>query len=52
MENKILISINTINMIMQYLDSRPHGEVRALIDTIIKDVNDSNNTNTPESKGM
>lgn len=31
---KLTLSINLINGILQYLDTRPHSEVRRLIDSI------------------
>lgn len=31
---KLALSVNLINAILQYLDSRPHNEVRRLIDAI------------------
>ncbi len=39
---------------MNYLNNRPHGEVRLLIDEIIKKVNDNNNptiANDQDNKG-
>ncbi len=31
---KLALSVNVINAILQYLDTRPHNEVRRLIDAI------------------
>ena len=31
---KLQLSVNLINAVLQYLDTRPHGEVRRLIDGI------------------
>lgn len=31
---KLTLSVNLINGILQYLDTRPHSEVRRLIDAI------------------
>ena len=31
---KLALSVNLINAILQYLDTRPHGESRRLIDGI------------------
>ena len=31
---KLALSVNLINAILQYLDTRPHGESRRLIDAI------------------
>lgn len=31
---KLPISVNLINAILQYMDNRPHNEVRRLIDAI------------------
>lgn len=31
---KIALSVNVINAVLQYLDTRPHNEVRRLIDAI------------------
>lgn len=53
MKDKITISLHVINNIMNYLNNRPHGEVRSLIDEIIKNVNDNNLTiaNDQDNKG-
>jgi hypothetical protein len=32
--DEVKFSVNLINGILQYLDTRPHGEVRRLIDAI------------------
>lgn len=34
---KITLSTETINKVLAYLDTRPHGEVRGLIDALIKE---------------
>lgn len=34
---KLPISVNVINAVLQYLDTRPHNEVRRLIDAIQQD---------------
>jgi len=31
---KLTLSVNLVNAILQYLDTRPHNEVRRLIDAI------------------
>ena len=31
---KLALSVNVINAILQYLDTRPHNEVRRLIDAV------------------
>lgn len=36
MEEKQELPINLINAVLQYLDTRPHGEVRRLIDAILE----------------
>lgn len=35
---KITLTTETINKLLAYLDTKPHGEVRGLIDLIIKEV--------------
>ena len=37
------LSVNLINGILQYLDTRPHREVRQLIDAIVNEVRQSEN---------
>jgi len=34
---KITLSVQLVNVILQYLDTRPHGEVRNLIDAVQKE---------------
>jgi hypothetical protein len=36
--DKFTLSATLINAVLQYLDTRPHGEVRRLIDAITQDV--------------
>jgi hypothetical protein len=36
--DKFILSATLINAVLQYLDTRPHGEVRRLIDAITQDV--------------
>ena len=31
----ITLKVETVNKVLAYLDTRPHGEVRAIIDTIV-----------------
>ena len=38
---KLPISVNVINAVLQYLDTRPHNEVRRLIDAIQQDAQQS-----------
>lgn len=38
---KLTLSVNLINAILQYLDTRPHNEVRRLIDTIQQEAQQS-----------
>jgi|CryBogDrversion2_7_1035282.scaffolds.fasta_scaffold44924_2 hypothetical protein len=37
---KLSLSLNVVNGIMQYLNTKPHGEVRALIDAIEAEAKD------------
>ena len=38
---KIALSVNVINAILQYLDTRPHNEVRRLIEAIQQEAQQS-----------
>ena len=38
---KVTLSVEIINKVLAYLDTRPHGEVRGLIDTLIKEAKES-----------
>lgn len=38
---KLTLSVNVINAVLQYLDTRPHNEVRRLIDAIQQEAQQS-----------
>lgn len=38
---KLTLSVNLVNAILQYLDTRPHNEVRRLIDAIQQEAQQS-----------
>ena len=38
---KVTLSIEIINKVLAYLDTRPHGEVRGLIDSLISEAKEN-----------
>ena len=49
---KITLSTETINKVLAYLDTRPHGEVRGLIDAIIKEAKENENDADDDSRSV
>lgn len=46
---KLTLSVNVINAILQYLDTRPHNEVRRLIDAIQQEAQQAAQPAPPEA---
>lgn len=40
--DKIILTLELVNKILAYLDGRPHGEVRKLVDLILVEVDTYN----------